>query len=203
MDIINCGKTEMWSVVGSEDYEKRAFKAEKPGYVGINDSEKKLVATLAEINAQGDDQIWSSRHSHDLNFGLKPEARYFNPDGTTNPNALLKKGLTTITISKAEHTNNDVAYLKASGTEDEWGITGSISLRKLLPARVHTRQAGFRFSAPQTLITPPTHTHTRTLTHNRRGGGCRFQPHEEDQEPHGRGAQRLQPVRDGQGRRGH
>lgn len=133
MDILNCGKTEMWSAVG-EDYEQKAFKAEKPGYKPESVSEVRLVQTLAEINKQGDDQIWSSRHSHDLNFGLKPEARYFNTDGTTNPGALLKKGVTTVSISKTEVTNNDVAYLKASGTEDEWGITGSISLRKFASA---------------------------------------------------------------------
>jgi hypothetical protein len=141
MSLKNCisgTETNMWSVVtgAQPDYEKAAFKAEKRGYQPETKAEKKLVETLEEIKNKGDDQNWSARHSHDLDFGLKPEARYFNPDGTTNPSALLQKGVTTVTFSKTEVTNKDVVYLNTRGTEDEWGLVGSVSYRKFSSPRL-------------------------------------------------------------------
>jgi hypothetical protein len=98
-----------------------AFKAEAKGYEPANEAEKKLLAKLADH--QGQDKVWNLRHSHNLDFSLTPEARYFQPDGTANPAALLQKGLTGVSVSKSEVTNTAAVVAAIAGALSDYQAT--------------------------------------------------------------------------------
>ena len=101
---------------------------EEKGYGDTNMSKIKLAQSLAAHNGQ--DKVWNLRHSHNLDLSLTPEARYFQPDGTTNPAALLHRGLTSATVSKSEATNTESTYISANAVENEWGVTATKSVRE-------------------------------------------------------------------------
>lgn len=101
------------------------FKIDTPGYTPQNDVEAALVEKLNKIPM---DKTWGARHSKGLDFSLKDEPRYFLPDGSANPKALLEKGTTTVTMHKHEVTNKDNVSRSAQGRETDWGIEADMQV---------------------------------------------------------------------------
>ena len=83
---------------------------------------------MENLNKVPAEKSWAARHSKGLDFSLKDEPRYFLPDGSANPKALLEKGTTTVSMHKREVTNLESTSSYAAGTETDWGIEAKMEV---------------------------------------------------------------------------
>ena len=90
----------------------------------VNAAESKLVDKLNEMAV---DDVYHARHKTTLDFSLKPEPRYFLPDGSTNPASIKDKGTTVTRLFKAEGTNKDQLLMAAGAQENEWGLAAKLT----------------------------------------------------------------------------
>jgi len=101
------------------------FFTELEGYEAKTQAEKDLIVTLNKFEK---DKIVALMHTDNLQFDLRADKRYFQPDGTTDAGAFVNEGHTAIQMTKSEQVMDRKIEQVATGEDNKWGLKAKFEM---------------------------------------------------------------------------